>query len=229
MSVRATRARPCSARASAGTLPPPSPWSATSLASSASSPSRSPSSAAAKKRCGELLAPLPRGLEARPVGLDVPARPHRELARVGLGLADDRGDLAVAVVEHVAQQEHGALVGRQPLEQGDEGERERIGELRLLRRVGARVGDERLGQPLARVVLAPDPRRAELIDRQASGDRREEGPRRRDLLARVMEAQERLLRDVLGLGDAPEHAVGDPERQRAQLGELPVFDRVHDG
>src|SRR5215208_2536262 len=49
-SVRATLARPCTGWASAGALPPPSPWSTTSWARSSSSASRSPSTAAAKKR-----------------------------------------------------------------------------------------------------------------------------------------------------------------------------------
>jgi hypothetical protein len=34
----------------------------------------------------------------------------------------------------------------------------------------------------------------------------------------LVEAQERLLDDVLGLGDAPKDAVSDRERQRAKLG-----------
>ncbi len=49
-SVRATLLRPRSERASAGTLPPPSPVSTTSSANSFSSPATSPSLTAAKKR-----------------------------------------------------------------------------------------------------------------------------------------------------------------------------------
>ena len=36
-------------------------------------------------------------------------------------------------------------------------------------------------------------------------------------IERLMDAQQRLLDDVLGLGDAAEHPVGDPEGQRPQL------------
>src|SRR6201999_2383438 len=58
------------------------------------------------------------------------------------------------------------------------------------------------------------------------GDGREVGPRGGDLLAsleRLMDAQQRLLDDVLGFGDAAEHPVGDSERSRPQLLELVFF------
>src|SRR5262249_45915253 len=50
---------------------------------------------------GELVAPLPRCLEARLLLPDVPAGAHRELPAVVLALVDDACDLVVAVVEHV--------------------------------------------------------------------------------------------------------------------------------
>ena len=56
--------------------------------------------------------------------------------------------------------------------------------------------------------------------REPRGDRGQVRLRRLDLACRSAEravvAQERLLDDVLGLADAPEHPVGDREQQRAQ-------------
>src|SRR3712207_9413151 len=54
---------------------------------------------------------------------------------------------------------------------------------------------------------------------------RSERARRCDLLAgikRLMNAQQRFLHHVLGLGDAAEHPVGDRERDRPQLVEQPL-------
>ena len=39
----------------------------------------------------------------------------------------------------------------------------------------------------------------------------------RAVVGRALKPDERLLHDVLGLGDAAEHAVGDREHQRTQL------------
>jgi hypothetical protein len=66
----------------------------------------------------------------------VPARAAHELAGVVLTAANDAGDLVVRVLEDLAQQERRALDGRQPLEQGQERERQRIRKLGVLRRVG---------------------------------------------------------------------------------------------
>ena len=148
------------------------------------------------------------------------SRACRELAGVVLALADDLGDLGVAVVEHVVQQEHRALLRREALQEHEEGERERVGHLGLAGRIGRAVGHERLGQPLADVGLASHAGRAQLVDREPRGHRRDVRPRRLDplaLLERLVEAEERLLDHVLGLGDAAEHPVGDRERRRAQL------------
>jgi hypothetical protein len=54
-------------------------------------------------------------------------------------------------------------------------------------------------------LLAPSPRRAQLVDREPGGHGREEGPRRCDLLAglqRPMHPQQRFLHHVLGLGNS---------------------------
>ena len=60
---------------------------------------------------GELVLVVARRLEPRPFLLDVVTGAHRELPARGLALADDLGDVVVAVVEHLAQQEHGPLLG----------------------------------------------------------------------------------------------------------------------
>ncbi len=218
--MRATRVRPRSGWASAGALPPPSPVSSTSAASSASSPARSPCRVAAKNRAASVVALLARRLEARPALLDVLAGAGAELAHVVLALADDRRDLPVRVVEHVVQQQHGSLLGREALQQHQHRQRQRIGRLRVAGRIVATVGDDRLGQPLADVVLAAGARGAQLVDRQPGGHGGDERARRCDLLAAVerpMHPQQRFLHQVLGLGDAAEHPVGDPERDRPQL------------
>jgi hypothetical protein len=151
---------------------------------------------------------------------DVTARPHRQLAAVVLALADDRRDLVVAVVEDVVEQEDGPLDRRQALEHQQERHRERIRVFDVARAVKcAVIGQERLRQPLPDIALAPDPRRAQLVDCKARRDGGEIGLRRIDS-ARVLErviAEKRLLDDVLGLGDASEHPVGDREQQWAEL------------
>jgi hypothetical protein len=51
----------------------------------------------------------------------VPAGPRDELAGVLFARADDLRDQIVGLVEHLVQQEGGALLGRQALEQEQEG------------------------------------------------------------------------------------------------------------
>ena len=80
-----------------------------------------------------------------------------ELAGVVLGLADDAGDLVVAVVEDVVEQEDGALDRGEPFEQEQEGHRERVGILDILLGVGSGlIGKQWLGQPFAHVGLLAD-------------------------------------------------------------------------
>ena len=151
--------------------------------------------------------------------LHVAPRPRRELAGVGLAGADDRRDLVVGVVEHLAQQERGPLLGREALEHDEEGQRQRVGELGL--RGGLILAcDQRLGQPLADVRLAPGAGRAQLIDAEAGDDGGDPGRRRVDPLAageRAVQAQQGLLHHVLVLARAAQHAVRHREGARAQL------------
>ena len=135
-------------------------------------------------------------------------------------LADDRRDLRVPVVEHVAKQQHGPLLGREALQQRQHGQRQRIGRLGVPGRVVVAVGDDRFRQPLADVALAAGARGAQLVDRQPGGHGGDERARRCDPLAgleRLMNPQQRFLHHVLGPGDAAEHPIGDREGGRPQL------------
>ena len=143
-----------------------------------------------------------------------------QLAAVVLAALDDLRDLAVVVVEDLAEQEDGALDRRQALQQDEERHRERVGGLGLRGGVRLGAGQERFGQPLADVLLAADARGPEVVDAEACHDRREVRLRRLDLLAAglgAMDAEEGLLDDVLGLADAADHPVGDREHQRPEL------------
>ena len=83
--------------------------------------------------------------------------------------------------------------------------------------------DDRLRQPRSDVGLATDTRGSQVVDGQARGESREVRLGRLDrdaLLARPMETQERLLDDVLGLGDAADHPIGDGEGQGPVGGDL---------
>jgi len=129
-------------------------------------------------------------------------------------LADDAGRLAVVIAENVMQQEHRPLDRRQPLEQQQERHRQRVGLLGQIGRVSDRrvaaerlTGDrdERLWQPLPHVGLLSGPGRAELVDAEPGGHRRQVRLRRVGLARpadRSVVSKERFLHDVLGLGYA---------------------------
>ena len=71
---------------------------------------------------------------------------------------------SVAEAEDVVQE---ALLRRELLQQHEEGGGEGVGQLRGAGGVvRAAVGEQRLGQPVADVLLAPPPRGAELVDGQ---------------------------------------------------------------
>jgi hypothetical protein len=163
------------------------------------------------------LAAIARRLEARAPGLDVTARSGQDLAAVRAALLDDRRHLVVRVAEQLVQHVDGALDRAEPLEQHQERERERLVGLGALGRPGHRLGHERLGQPRPDVGLAPHARRAQVVDRQARHDRRQERLRRLDLVTAPQQPQVRLLDEILCLADATDHPVGEREQQRAQV------------
>ncbi len=106
----------------------------------------------------EHLPLLARGLEPGAPLLHLAAGACGELAGVLLARPDDLRDPVVGLVEHVAQQVRGALLGRQALEQDEEGERQRVRHLGLAGGIVVGARHERLRQPLAHVGLAPDTR-----------------------------------------------------------------------
>jgi hypothetical protein len=164
---------------------------------------------------------LARGLEPGAPLLHVAAGPRGELAGVLLGRPDDLRDPVVGLVEHLAQQERRALLGRQALEHDEEGDRQRVRQLGMVGRVAAAlVVDQRLGQPFAEVALALDPGRSQLVDAQPGDHGREIRAWRLDplaLLQRQVQTQQRLLHDVLRLAHAAQHPVGHPERPGPKL------------
>jgi hypothetical protein len=86
----------------------------------------------------------------------------------------------------------------------------------LLRR-RRRVGELRLGQPDADVVLALHLGRAQAVDRDARRDGDEPGLGVVDAAAvGLVPAQPGVLHDLLGLGRGAEHPVGDALQSRAQ-------------
>ena len=110
----------------------------------------------------------------------VAQRPQRLLLRTGRALAlelragplqgavdrrdrglEHLGGLPGAEAEHVAQEQHRALVGRQELERGDVGELDALALLVAQELVGIGLDPDRLGQRLgerrARIVPAPVP------------------------------------------------------------------------
>src|SRR5262249_59780883 len=111
---------------------------------------------------GQLLALLVGRVEAGSPLLYVTPRPGGELAGVLLARADDLGHLAVAVVEDVVEEERRPLLGGERLEQDQERQRQRVGLLRLSRRI-LLGGGQRLRPPLADAPLPPRSGRAHPI------------------------------------------------------------------
>ena len=131
----------------------------------------------------------------------------------------------VVVAEHLAQQVGRPLDRRQPLQQHQQGQRQRIRELGARGRAGRRVLEQRLREPRPDVGLAPGPRRLQDVDRQPRRHRRDPGRRLVDRLVLARQAQQRLLGDVLGLRDAAQHPVGHAEAVPPQGLELFIAHR----
>src|SRR4051812_19584114 len=131
----------------------------------------------------QFVALLARRLEAGPPLLDVAPGAGAELANVVLALAYDRRDLRVLVVEHVAKQQHGPLLGREALQQHQHRQRQRVCRLGMPGGIVVAVGDDRLWQPFAYIALAAGARRAQLVEREPGGYGRHERRRGFDLLA----------------------------------------------
>ena len=148
-------------------------------------------------------------------GVGVEARRRRSRAACGPapragGSSPRRGrapsrDRRVVVVEHLAQQERGAL-GRRRAARAARGTPATASRRSVSTRSGARrrpAARAATGRCTSRAARAPP----QHVDREPRRDRRD--PRRRTVAApvRAGQAQHRLLRHVLGLGDAAEHPV----------------------
>ena len=115
----------------AGALPPPSPRKNDVVGQQLLQPLEIALLGGREEAGRELLALLARGVEPGAPLVDVAAGPCGELAGVLLARTDDVGDPVVGLVEHLAEQERGALLGRQALEQDEKGERQRVRHLGL--------------------------------------------------------------------------------------------------
>jgi hypothetical protein len=125
-------------------------------------------------------------------------------------------------VEDVTQEKGGALLGREPLEHKEEGDREIVAPLEtpIGWRAAVEVARPRLRQPGADIGAAFGRRFAQAIDRK---------PRRRGHQPRLgrpdrrgiglVPAQERLLHNVLGIAEGAEHPIGDTAQTRPMLHE----------
>jgi hypothetical protein len=135
----------------------------------------------------------------------------KDLLAGGLGDVENLGDLPVRVVEGHSQHVHGPFVGGQPLQEGEDGVRDRVALFCGVVRAEHRVpGEQRLGEPSADVGLAPGPRGGELVEAQVGQDRRQPGLGDLDAVdVRGLPAQERLLHEVLSLVRGAEETVGD--------------------
>jgi hypothetical protein len=160
--------------------------------------------------------PLPLGGVCRSSAFvsDVLAGASDQLARVGLGDLKDVCDFAVGVIEGLAEDVGCAFVGRELLEQQQNGELEGLATFGS--KGWVRAGVDGLGKPGADVGLATGTRRLREVDGQARcrGDEKR-GCVMHGCAIGGLPAQPGVLHDVLGFGDGPEHAVGDAEETRA--------------
>jgi hypothetical protein len=142
---------------------------------------------------------------ARPILADVRARPRRQLAAGALAVIERRGHGRVVHVEDVVEQERRALERRKAFQREQERDRQVLGQGL------AGLGDDGLRQPRADVLLAALPRGFHPIEAEPRDHARQVRARLHDRRAiDVAPAQERVLDDVLGLGDGAEHAIGQP-------------------
>ena len=120
----------------------------------------------------------------------------------------------VVVIENLAKKKHGALRRVEPFQKNEKRDRQRV--IRFGRR-----RNERLGQPLADVFLAPDAGRLQVIDAKARDDRDQERLRGSDVVVgRFQPSNERFLQEIFGVGDAADHPISDGKEKTAILIEL---------
>lgn len=143
-------------------------------------------------------------------GTSVCGRRRRGSERPGccrrLGLADHIADLGILVVEDGSQQKRGPLVRAQAFEQDQKRLRQRLAERR-----GSSFRVDGYRHPRPDVFSAATLPQA--IDAEPGRGADQESFRRRHSSGRL-EANERILHGVLGVGHAPEHPVCDRHHPR---------------
>ena len=140
------------------------------------------------------------------------ARAGEDLPRVRFALADAPRDLVEVELEHLAQQEDGALGRRELLQQDEECRRQRRRELG-----GFLIWlCQRFGQPRTWILHASPLGAAQMVDAQPRDDGREIRARGADVGVLVLTRPEpRVLEDILGFAGAAEHPVRNREQQRS--------------
>ena len=161
-----------------------------------------------------------------------PARRHllacalQQLAAGGRAACDETRDLHVRKIEHIVQEQGGALGGREPLQDHEDGHGELLDGFQA-RHSRFRERD-RLGQAVAAALFAPRPRRVELVQAEPRHHRHQERPRRVDLDLASVPAQPGLLHHVLGTPHVSQHAIREREhRGPVELEDGEVFRGRH--
>jgi hypothetical protein len=160
-----------------------------------------------------------------------------QLAACRRGPADDLGHFAEGVAEDIMQDERNALGRGHRFEHNEEGHADRLIQGDPVGPVGRtaarppvdpfRTFGQRLGDPFTHVALAPGPRRAEQVQADAAGNRRQPGAGGFGGFPLVprhgVPAGIRLLHGILSLGQGAEQPVGEIDQlaplahDRAQL------------
>ena len=146
-----------------------------------------------------------------------------QLAACRRGAADDLGHFGEGVAEDVVQDERDALGRGHRFEHDEEGHADRLIQGDPVGRVDSgaarppadplRGFGQRLGDPFAHVALPPGPGRAEQVEADAAGDRRQPGAGGFDGLLLLpghgVPAGVGLLDGILGLGQGAQQPVGE--------------------
>ena len=126
---------------------------------------------------------------------------------VGIGLSQELGNLGVAEVEHVVEQEHPAFGRRETLQHDEKCHRNLIEHLDTSD--SSIVECDRLGQSIRSALLAARPGRVELIEAQARDHLDDMRPGRVNLDRALLPADPRFLHGVLGATHLAQHAVSE--------------------
>lgn len=177
--------------------------------------------ACGEKAPGDGLGLLRVGVVTRTPFLDVTPGAPAEPAHGGFGTVQCLGDLPVRVAEGIPQHEDGPLRRGERLQQHEDGRGDGLRACHPFGHVGnglPEIGGDRLGEPRPDGGLAPGPDLPQPVDGEPGGDPDQVGARIADgRSVGGVPAQPRVLHHVLGVGQAPEHAVGDRTEQRAVL------------